>query len=82
MLRCGQNEVIFSMDSRIMVTSAHIPLEDHEGLHELKVAPLYLGDDRMDKLPHIAVTLEEDSRLWWEKRAESESDICRYEGSY
>ncbi len=70
-LRCFDldkiNEVVFSQDSSRISTGpdqVQILLKEQEGLYALKVAPLYLGDDRIGKLPRIEITLDNDLHLW------------------
>jgi hypothetical protein len=73
MLRSGGNEVLFSQgNSKIRVRATdpgpeqeiQIPLGENEGLYEIQVTPLYLGDERIGVLPSFEVTLRDDVHLW------------------
>ena len=63
LLRTGQSEVVFSqLDARIKVGDKCVPLEENEGLYELRAYPL--SDDRQVEIPHVNLTMEDDPRLW------------------
>ena len=70
LLRDGQNEVVFSKDaSRVVIKgsagpSTSIDLKENEGLYELHVSPLCIGDDRKVLLPRLVATQDDDLRLW------------------
>ena len=70
LLRDGQNEVVFSKDaSRLVIkgsagSSTSIDLKENEGLYELRVSPLCIGDDRKVLLPRLVATQDDDLRLW------------------
>jgi hypothetical protein len=68
-LRTGENEIIFSQHgSRIMNDRQPIPLQEKEGLYELKLWPAYVDDSCRESLPQIIITLAEDGKLWDEER--------------
>jgi hypothetical protein len=82
MLRGGQNKVVFSQhESQILLQEdittsiTSIPLREVEGLYEIQLAPLHLGDDRLRTLPRLHLTMEVDPRLW-------EKDVSRVESAY
>jgi hypothetical protein len=72
LLRAGENEVVFSQDaSRIVIQGkarnqqpASLVLNEVEGLYEVKVTPLYPGDEKYAKLPRLTVTRKDDPGLW------------------
>jgi hypothetical protein len=71
MLRTGHNEVVFSQDHpRLCVggrknKAVTIPLSERDGLYELRVTPLYLGEERQfGTLSCFEITMENDPRLW------------------
>ena len=75
MLRTGRNEVVFSQDhSRLCVgrgdgNAVTIPLNQKDGLYELKVTPVYLGEERLyGNLPCVDITMDDDPRLWDEEK--------------
>jgi hypothetical protein len=72
-LRTRKNAIIFSADeSRLEIdgsneesaTKTTFGLIENDGLYEIVVSPLYLGDPRMDSLPCVDLTLDDDPRLW------------------
>jgi hypothetical protein len=80
LLRAGENEVMFSQHaSRLMIKdkgkskndSTLTPLKEVEGLYELRVTPLYLGDKRLGSLPRLIVTRADDTNLWEHERPTS-----------
>jgi hypothetical protein len=81
LLRAGRNEVCFSQDaSRVVIkgnegTSTSIDLKDNDGLYEIQVSPLCMGDNRKAHLPRLVVTPDNDVRLW-----ARESQTPAYEG--
>ena len=79
MLRAGSNAVVFSQkESKLVVqgkargndVETPIMLKENDGLYELTVTPLYLGDERTHRLPRLTVTRDDDLQLW-EKKDES-----------
>jgi hypothetical protein len=69
-LRTQKSAVIFSVDeSRLELQGltddiTKFILHETEGLYELRVSPLYLDDDRHEKLPCFHLTLDVDAKLW------------------
>ena len=71
-LRTRRNEITFSADgSRVAVAGSgdvrdniNFALNENDGLYELEVVPLYINDPRMDALPVVEFTLQDDPRLW------------------
>ncbi len=69
MLQNGRNKMVFSQGkSQVQAQNgegeAWMPLLEKEGLYELRVAPLYLDDERIKTLPYLDITLDHDPKLW------------------
>jgi hypothetical protein len=73
MLRAGSNAVVFGkQESRLVIQGkvrdhdgeTPIMLRENDGLYELKVAPLYLGDERTHQAPRLIVTKDDDLNLY------------------
>jgi hypothetical protein len=72
MIRTGRIEVVFNQgSSRVDVKKTNdshelqtVQLKENDGLYEIEVTPLYLGDRRIATLPRVEITLEDDSKLW------------------
>ncbi len=62
MLRAGSNAVVFSKQESKLVIQGKV--RENDGLYELKMAPLYLGDERTHQLPRLIVTKDDDLNLW------------------
>ena len=85
-MRNGRNKVLFSQESsRIQVQKEEgetwIALFEKDGLYEVKVTPLYLGDERIKTLPYLDITLDQDRVDWHgELNMELEARLVRIEG--
>ena len=69
-LRTKRNDITFSADgSRLQIMGSarektSFDLIENDGLYELGMVPLYFDDPRLDSLPCVELTLQDDPRLW------------------
>jgi hypothetical protein len=70
-LRTRRNTITFSADkSKVQVMGSgnakdvSLALEENDGLYELSLSPLYMDDSRLDSLPSLDLTLDNDPTLW------------------
>ena len=63
-----ESKVVIQGKARGHNTEAPIMLEEKDGLYELAITPLYLGDVRSHQLPRLVATKEDDLQLWEQNR--------------
>jgi hypothetical protein len=72
-LRTKRNDITFRangsmlqvMESEDVREKTSFALRENDGLYELEVSPLFIDDPRLDSLPSVELTLQdEDPRLW------------------